>query len=86
MRKICEIDCIKLYTENPVSAWQGVWSKKRRINPEWVKLALTPSQLKFLENRQAVFRPHPRHNPTIELFIDETGLDSRDWTMLYLLF
>lgn len=87
MLKILELDSAKLYSQNRVHAWcHSSWSKKRRINPEWAKIALNSSQQKFLENRRAVFRPHPRHNPTIELFIDESTLDSRDWTMLYLLF
>lgn len=86
MKKICEIDSVELYAENSIPPWYNAWSKKRIINPEWVKFALTPAQLLFLENHKVVFRPHPRHNPTIEVFIDETVLDSRSWTMLYLLF
>jgi hypothetical protein len=86
MKKICNIDSIKLYNENSIYPWLNEWTRKRKINPDWIKASLSPAQQKFLENRRAVFRPHPRHTPTIELFIDETELDSRDWTVLYLIF
>jgi hypothetical protein len=86
VKKICEINCIELYSQHPISAWNNAWSKKRKIRPEWIEVALTPAQRKFIENRSPVFRPHPRHSPTIELFIEETTMSDRDWTIAALLF
>jgi hypothetical protein len=88
MRKICEIDSIKLFSENPTGCWYAIRQPTclSRLKNDQLEIAFTPAQLKFLENRHAVLRPHPKHNPTLELFIDETDLDSRDWTMLYLIF
>ena len=84
MRKICEINGIEVYQQAPYIVRQPTCLT--RIGTDWLEAAFTPSQLKFLEKQKAVLRPHPKYNPKLELFIDETDLDSRDWTVLHLLF
>jgi hypothetical protein len=84
MRKICEIDGVEVYQKARYIVRQPTCIT--RIGTEWLEAAFTPAQLKFLEKRHAVLRPHPKHNPKLELFIDETDLDRRDWTVLHLLF
>ena len=84
MIKILEIDGVAVYQTQK-------WIIKKptfisQISFDWLETAFTPAQLRFLEKRHAVLRPHPKHNPTLELFIDETTLDKRDWTALHLLF
>jgi hypothetical protein len=89
VKKICEIDGVKIFHETGITAGLtpvSPGSKKRIPDPNWVAVAFTPAQRKFIEDKNPVFRPHPRHNPTIEVFIDESTLDSRDWFMLHLLF
>lgn len=92
MKKICEIDSQQLFEQYRIQTWNinisksGKFDKRRKVNPEWIKIALTPAQQKFIENRDVIFRPHPRRIHLTELFINETSLDSRDWTVLYLLF
>jgi hypothetical protein len=89
MKKICEIDTITVYSKTGITYnKRSVWRKTRHIQPslEWLEAALLPAQLKFIEDKNPVFRPHPKHNPTMELFVDETMLDERDWTVLHLLF
>jgi len=89
MKKICELDTVSIYAKTGIFYNnRSVWRKKRRLQPslEWVEAALIPAQRKFIEDKNPVFRPHPRHNPTIELFIDESTLDERDWFVLRLLF
>ena len=84
MKKICEIDGPSVYQQAPYIVRQPTCIT--RIAIDWLEAAFTPAQLKFLEKRRAVLRPHPKHNPTLELFVDEKDFDSRDWTILHLLF
>ena len=87
MRKICEIDSIAAYGQGATaSVWHNGWSRRRKINPVWIEQVLSPAQLRYVENRKTVFRPHPRHSPTIEMFIDEENLSERDWTLIRILF
>jgi hypothetical protein len=87
MKKICEIDDVEVFAEHGVKAWHNRWQDRRhKINPAWVEAAFTPAQRLFMQDRHIVFRPHPGYSPTIEVFIDESTLDSRDWTVLRLLF
>lgn len=84
MRKITEIDALTVYQQTGVHPWQ--YTSKYRLNPEWCEQAFTTPQLRFLEKHSYTARPHPRHNPTIELFIDEQTLTERDWTLIRLMF
>ena len=88
MKKICEIDEVQVYAGHGISSWNSMGRDQRRhkINPEWVEVAFTPAQKLFMRNKHIVFRPHPSHSPTIEVFVDESTLDNSDWTMLRLLF
>jgi hypothetical protein len=83
VRKICEIDDVEVYAEHGVRAWQD---RRHKINPAWLEVAFTPAQQLFMQDRHMVFRPHPGYSPTIEVFIDETDLTERDWTLIRLLF
>jgi hypothetical protein len=87
MKKIAEIDSAAVYARTGV-LYDSFTLRKRWQRPtdEWIRAALTPAQLTFVKDRNPVFRPRPRHNPTIELFIDETVLDHKAWCMLHLLF
>ncbi len=85
MKKICEINEIKVHAKHGVTS-KIIWNKRRKPDPEWVTVAFTPAQKLFIADKKIVFRPHPRHYPTTEVFIDESELDSRDWTVLRLLF
>ena len=88
MRKIAEIDSVEAYRGGATeSVWLNAWSSRRkRINPEWLKLALAPAQLEFVLKHEPVFRSHPRHSPTVELFVDDRTMTERDWTIAGLLF
>lgn len=89
MRKISEIDAAKSYQitgEAPLLnsySWRG---RKHRVNPKWFEQHFTTAQQQILEQHGYSLRPHPRHSPTMELFIDETDLTDRDWTVIHLLF
>ncbi len=93
MRKIFEIDSIEVYNRTGVFAHLGHRTYTRKPNTrnahfhdEWLKAALTPAQQKFIKDRITVFRPHPRHSPTVEVYVDEQQLTDRDWTAIKLLF
>jgi hypothetical protein len=93
MRKIAEIDSIQVYSRTGRFAHLGHRAYTRRPNTrnahrhdEWIQSALTPAQFRFIENRITTFRPHPRHNPTVELYVDEQQLTEPEWTLLRLLF
>lgn len=92
MKKIAEIDGIGVIVEDQVICpWIAKWysgrhREKRTLNPKWYEAALSSAQKQFLKNQKYVFRPHPRHSPCIELFIEEKDLDIRDEIMLQLLF
>jgi hypothetical protein len=93
MRKIHQIDSIKVYEQTGQFAHLGHRTYTRKPNTrnahmhdEWLQAALTPAQLKFIQDRITVFRPHPRHSPTIEVYVDEQQLTDRDWTVIHLLF
>ena len=93
MRKIYQIDSIQVYSRAGLFAYLRHRPYTRRPNTvnqhlhdEWIQSALTPAQFRFIENRITTFRPHPRHSPTVELYVDEQQLTERDWTLLRLLF
>ena len=93
MRKIYEIDSIKLYADTGIYAVLRHSAFTRRPNTptqhthdQWIGAALSPAQFRFIEDKNATFRPHPRHSPTVEVFIDEHTLTERDWTIIRLLF
>lgn len=93
MRKIAEINSVAVYSRSGVFAHLGHRTYTRKPNTrnahlhdEWLQAALTPAQLRFIENRITVFRPHPRHSPTVEVYVDEHQLTESDWTAIHLLF
>lgn len=85
MRKICEIDGAESYNRTGELPLAG-WHSKNRVNTQWVKLHFTEAQQQFLDKHQWSIRHHPRHFPTLELFVDETDLTEQDWTVVRLLF
>lgn len=85
MRKLTEIDAIESYQQTGMMPWL-YFAAKHRLKSEWVEQAFTQAQQQFLEKHKWCARPHPRHNPTIEIFIDEQTLTERDWTVIQLLF
>ena len=93
MRKIYQIDSIKIYEQTGVFAHLGPRTytrkpntKNQHLHDEWLQAALSTAQRKFIEKRITTFRPHPRHNPTVEVYVDEQQLTERDWTLVHLLF
>jgi hypothetical protein len=93
MRKIHQIDSVQVYSDTGLFAHLRHRPYTRRPNTRnqhlhdaWIQAALTPAQFRFIENRITTFRPHPRHSPTVELYVDEQELTDRDWTLLRLLF
>ena len=85
MRKITQLDAIESYRQTGIMPWLHP-AAKHRLKPEWVEQAFDPAQRQFLEKHSYTARPHPRHNPTVEIFIDEHILTERDWTVIRLLF
>ena len=85
MRKITEIDAIESYQQTGIMPWLYS-AAKHRLKSEWIEQAFTPAQLRFLEKHKWCARPHPRHNPTVEIFIDEHTLQNSDWTLIRLMF
>jgi hypothetical protein len=81
VRKILEISTTEVYNRTGLVF---------RTNPnlEWLRAALNEAQIEFLKNKKYSVRPHPKMHrlSTIELFVDETTVDSCEWSMLYLLF
>ncbi len=82
MRKILEISTTEVYNRTGLVF---------RTNPklEWLRAALNEAQVEFLKNKKYSVRPHPNnisHMTTIELFVDETTVNTCEWSMLYLLF
>ena len=85
MRKICEIDAAEVYHRSGEMPWDNSL-RKSRLNTAWIQQAFTTPQRQFLEKHRYTLRPHPKHNPTVELFIDEQDLRETDWTVIRLLF
>ena len=52
----------------------------------WVNTIFSEGQKSFLKNSNAVFRRHPKNYSVIEIFVDEQSIDSKQITMLHLLF
>ena len=87
MKKICEIDAATSYARTGELPLGYTWkSRKHRVNRSWFDRHFTTAQKQILEQHGYTARPHPRHNLTIELFINENNLTDRDWTLIRLLF
>ena len=84
MRKITQLDAIEVFVHTGIMPWQD--TTKHRLRLEWVEQAFDPAQRQFLEKHSYTARPHPKHSPTIEIFINEHILTERDWTLIGLLF
>ena len=86
MKKIQEIDGPASYERTGKPIFENPWHRRRRVNPEWFHAQFTPAQQRFLETHGYAIRYHPRHNPTLEVFVNEENLTQRDWTAIHLLF
>lgn len=89
MRKVCNIDSAEVYAQSNLLydyKWHGNNRKAGQRNKEWLNAALTEPQVIMLESHGYALRTHPKHSPTIEVFIDERTMTETDWTMLRLLF
>jgi hypothetical protein len=81
MRKILEIDALKVLEQSNL-----MFSRHYQPREQWIEAALSAPQLEFLRDKKYVFRSHPKHSPTVELFVDENTVDHSEWSMLHLLF
>lgn len=91
MKKICERDSVRVYIDTGVMPWRNNprYSPRRTrhaLEPEWFSAAFTPVQQTLLVKLRYRARPHPRHTPTVEIYIDHTRCTEQDWTMLRLVF
>jgi hypothetical protein len=82
MRKVCNIDSAEVFARTNVF-YQG---KYTRANDKWITVAFTEPQLNFLNEFGYALRLHPKHSPTIEVFVDDQNMTLADWTMLRLIF
>ena len=85
MKKVCEIDAAEVYQRSGQMPW-NFNARKFRLNSEWVQLAFTEPQRKFLEKHSYAARPHPKHSPTVEIFVNEQDITELDKTLMHLLF
>jgi len=85
MKKVCEIDAAKVYHKTGEMPWDFN-ARKCRLNSEWIKQTFSPAQIDFLERHSYTVRPHPKHNPTVEVYINEQGISDKEWTLIRLLF
>mgnify|MGYP003564277386 FL=1 len=86
MKKICEIDAMLIYQRTGSMPWDNRVTDHHRLKAEWMNSAFTEPQRRFLEKHSYAARPHPRHSPNVEIFVDEQKLCEQDWTHLRLLF
>lgn len=91
MRKITERDSIEIYNQIGIMPWRSnpKYSKSKtrhQIDRYWLDHTFTPAQQNILIKLNYTARPHPKHNPTVEIFIDEQLCTPQDWTLIYLMF
>ena len=86
MKKLCEIDSVEIYAKVGKRPFSNPWARKRKVNPDWVSAALNNAQQTFLLDKKYVLRPHPKHSPTLELFVDPFTVSDCEWSMAHLLF
>lgn len=84
MKKICECNAIEFYNRTGEMPWTH--QKKYRLKKHCIEILFSPAQKQFLEKHSYTARPHPKHSPTIELFVDEQKFTDQDWTVVRLLF
>lgn len=83
-----EINSIALYERNNISTYYS-WPTKRRayrFNEDWINGVFTSYQREFLESKKYAMRPRPNHSPTIEVFVDESLMSEKDWTIARMIF
>jgi len=85
MKKVCEVDAMTVYQKSSVLPWDYTGGK-RRAKPKWITETFSAAQINFLERHSYTIRPHPRHNPTVEVFINEQNCTEKDLTVMRLLF
>jgi hypothetical protein len=91
VKKIFEIDAVPVYAMTGLMPWRvnPRYTRGRRrhvVSAEWFCVALTPSQQLFLRDHGYTMRPHPAHNPTVEVFVQHENFTDRDWCLAALLF
>jgi hypothetical protein len=86
VKKIMEIDAAEIYHRTGQLCWNSDSRKRSRLNSNWLAHAFTPAQINFLEKHSYTIRPHPKHTPTVEVYINEQGISDREWTLIRLLF
>ena len=93
MRKIAEINSVEVYSRSGIfrHLWPRAYTRRpntvnQHLHDAWLRAALTPPQFGFIEKRITTFRSHPRHNYTVEVYVDEHQLTESDWTVIHLLF
>lgn len=85
MRKITEIDATEIYSQIEVMPWKP-HVPRHELKQTWLDHTFTPAQQNILIKLNYTARPHPKHNPTIEIFINEQLCTPRDWTLIQLIF
>lgn len=88
MKKIAEVNAVRVLDETGVNLNLLSIRKNKRwqFDEDWIEAAFTPAQKKLFEGKRLVLRPHPRHNPTIEVFLDESEITDVDEMMIALIF
>lgn len=86
VKKILEIDATETYHRTGQLCWNSHSRKRSQLNTEWIHSVFTPAQQQFLKKHSYTARPHPKHSPTVEIFINEQTLTESEWTVLHLLF
>lgn len=85
MKKIAEIDSTEMLFRTGEIPWES-YPHQRRLKQACFKQAFSKPQQEFLEKHEYAARPHPKHNPTIEVFVNEERMTERDRLMLLLMF
>lgn len=91
MKKICEIDAVRVYADTGVMPWRinpryTNGRRRHRLQTEWFEAAFSPSQQTLLNKIGYTARPHPKHSPSVGIYIDRHAMTEQDWTMLRLIF
>ena len=85
MKKITEIDGTEMLHRTGEIPWES-YPHQKRLKQACFKQAFSKPQQEFLKKLGYAARPHPKHNPTIEVFVNDEQMTERDRLMLLLLF
>lgn len=89
MRKVCNIDATEVYAKSGVfyTLRRHTTSRDyRNQTSKWAAVAFTEPQLALLNEYGYTLRTHPKHSPTVEVFVNEQNMPPEVWTMLKLIF